>query len=150
MKVKKLVFALTALAASAFAQAPLGTVSNVQGVVTATQGSSVVTVTPGAPIVTGTRFVTTGSGSVTLRLASGCTVTVPAGHAVTVLQNMTCPQLTAAVQPVVATNVAGAGPFSFTGDAVANGFVALGVIGIIAGIVDVENDDNDNQVLSAR
>lgn len=152
MKIKKLVFALSALAgAAAYAQAPLGTVSNVEGVVTATQGSSVVSVAPGATIQNGMRFVTTGSGSVTLRLASGCTVTVPPGHGVTVLQTMTCQQLTAAVQPVtpvaVNTRVSGA-TFDMSGDPVANGFIALGVVGIIAGAVDVLQ--NDEEPLSLR
>lgn len=102
MTLKKLLLALSAfVGAAAFAQAPLGTVTNVQGVVTATQGATGMTVTPGTVVQNGMRFVTTSNGSMTLRLNSGCTVTVPGGHGVTVLQTMTCQQLTAAVQPVV-------------------------------------------------
>ena len=102
MTSKKLLLALSALvAASAFAQASLGTVTNVEGVVTATQGATGVTVTPGTTIQNGMRFVTTSRASATLQLNSGCIVTIPPNHGVTVLQSMTCPQLTAAVQPVV-------------------------------------------------
>lgn len=102
MTFKNLLLALSALAvASAFAQASLGTVTNVEGVVTATQGATGVTVTPGTAVQNGMRFVTTSRGSVTLQLNSGCVVTVPPSHGVTVLQSMTCQQLTAAIQPVV-------------------------------------------------
>src|SRR3569833_1435192 len=102
MTPKNLLLALSTLAAaSAFAQAPLGTVTNVEGVVTANQGATCVTVTPGTAIQNGMRFVTTSRGAVTLQLNSGCVVTVPPGHGVTVLQSMTCQQLTAAVQPVL-------------------------------------------------
>ena len=101
MALKKLFAALASLAAAAaFAQPVLGTVTNVQGVVTATQGATGVAVTPGSPIVNGMRFVTTSSGTATLTLNSGCVVTLQPGQAVTVLQSMNCQQLVAAVQPV--------------------------------------------------
>lgn len=102
MTLERLLLATAVLAgASASAQAPLGTVSNVQGVVTATLGATQVTVAPGTAIQNGMRFVTTSGGSVTLRLNNGCTVTVPPAHGVTVIQAMSCQQLTNAVQPVV-------------------------------------------------
>lgn len=144
MSRKKLLLALSALAAaSAFAQAPavLGTVTNVEGVVTATQGASGVTVITGTPVQNGMRFVTTSRGNVTLRLNSGCTVTVPPSHGVTVLQNMTCQQLTAAVQPVVPVAATGvAAPSS----AVINGVVLVGGIAVAAGVLHevTKNDEN--------
>lgn len=139
---KKLLLAMSTLAcASVFAQAPLGTVTNVQGVVTATQGATGITVTPGTEIQNGMRFVTTSRGSVTLRLNSGCTVTVPAGHGVTVLQSMTCQQLAAAVQPVVP--VAAVQPLS-TSPGVVNGAVALGAAAIAAGIIRATTEDDEN------
>lgn len=108
MSVKPLLmFGAVFLAASAFAQAPLGTVGNVQGLVTVTDGATGGTVAPGSPIANGMRFVTTSSGSVTLQLNNGCTVTVQPNQAVTVLQSMTCQELTAAVQPVGAGIAAG-------------------------------------------
>jgi hypothetical protein len=142
MTTKNLLLALSAFAAaSAFAQAPLGTVTNVEGVVTATQGATGVSVTPGTAIQNGMRFVTTSRGSVTLQLNSGCTVSVPPGHGVTVLQSMTCQQLTAAVQPVVpvaAQTAFGPAP------GLVNGLIAVGGVAIGVGILHevAKNDDN--------
>ena len=142
MSFRKLLLATAVFAAaSAFAQAPLGTVTNVEGVVTATQGASGVTVGPGSAIQNGMRFVTTSRGSVTLRLNSGCTVTVPPGHGVTVLQNMSCQQLTAAVQPVVPMAVqqapTGASP------ALVNGVVALGGAAVAIGVLHGITQDDE-------
>jgi hypothetical protein len=111
----------------------------VEGVVTATQGATGVTVTPGTVVQNGMRFVTTSRGSVTLRLNSGCTVTVPPSHGVTVRQDMTCQQLVAAVQPVVP--VAGQGQIPPSA-ALVNGVVAVGGIAVAAGILhEVTKDD---------
>jgi hypothetical protein len=144
MKSKNLLLALSALvAASAFAQAPapLGTVTNVEGVVTATQGATGVTVTPGTAIQNGMRFVTTSRASVTLRLNSGCTVNVPPGHGVTVLSSMTCQELVAAVQPVVPVGTQAAfGP----NPGLINGVIAIGGAAVAVGIIRAatENDEN--------
>jgi hypothetical protein len=147
MALKNLLVALTAglAAAVAYAQAPLGTVSNVNGVVTATQGATGMTVAPGTVIQNGMRFVTTTNGSVTLNLNSGCTVTVPAGHGVTVLQSMTCQQLTAAVQPLVPVAT---GPAFPPNPALVNGIILAGAAGsLIAGFkIVLDNDES----LSAR
>lgn len=145
MTTKNLLLALSTLfAASAFAQAPLGTVTNVEGVVTATQGATGVTVTPGTAIQNGMRFVTTSRGSVTLQLNSGCVVTVPPAHGVTVLQSMTCQQLTAAVQPVVP--VAAQGPIG-PAPGIVNGVIALG--GALV-LVEGLHHFNQNQPLSGQ
>lgn len=142
MKINKLLLALFALiGASAFAQAPLGTVSNVQGVVTATQGATGVSVGPGTTIQNGMRFVTTSNGSVTLRLNNGCTVTVPPGHGVTVLQNMSCQQLTAAVQPVVP--VAAASPAFAPNPGLVNGLIAVGAAVVAVAVIRELTDDDD-------
>lgn len=141
MTLKKLLLVACAFAGTAaFAQAPLGTVTNVQGVVTATQGATGMTVTPGTVVQNGMRFVTTSNGALTLRLNSGCTVTVPAGHGVTVLQSMTCQQLAAAVQPVVPVAAALPTP-TVASAAVVNGFIGAGV-GLIAvgGTRTLDND----------
>lgn len=147
MTAKNLLLAASALLAStAFAQAPLGTVVNVNGVVTATTGTTGTTVAPGSPIQNGMRFVTTSNGSVTLRLNSGCQVTVPPAHGVTVLQTMTCQQLTAAVQPLVPV---GTSPAFMPNPALVNGLiVATGAL-IAAGIIREEIDDDD-EGLSAQ
>jgi hypothetical protein len=149
MTLKKLLLALSAfVGAAAFAQAPLGTVTNVQGVVTATQGATGMTVTPGTVVQNGMRFVTTSNGTMTLRLNSGCTVTVPGGHGVTVLQTMTCQQLTAAVQPVVP--VASAGPGFPPAPALVNGSIAaIGALTTIAAVRRLARGE-DNPPASPR
>lgn len=141
MTIKKLLLAASVLAgASAFAQATLGTVTNVEGVVTATQGATGMTVTPGMVVRNGTRFVTTSNGAVTLRLNSGCTVTVPAGHGVTVNQSMTCQQLAAAVQPVVPVAATLPTP-TVASPAVVNGFIGAGAALIAVGAIRVIDND---------
>lgn len=147
MILKKLLLALSFAAPVAFAQAPIGTIVNVNGVVTATQGTTGVTVAPGTAIRSGMRIVAGSNASVTLRTNSGCTVTVPASHGVTILQTMTCQQLTAAVQPVVpvAAVPAAAGP---TAGAVALGAGALLGVAVLAG--SAGGSDNDDPPLSAR
>lgn len=148
MTLKKTLLAAFALfGAAAFAQAPLGTVTSVEGVVTATQGATGVTVAPGTAIQNGMRFVTTSRGSVTLRMASGCTVTVPPGHGVTVLQTMSCQQLTAAVQPVVP--VAAASPVFAPPPGLVNGLIAVGAAAVAIGVIREVTDDDDD-VLSPR
>lgn len=151
MTPKNLLLALSVLAStSAFAQAPLGTVTSVEGVVTATQGASGVTVTPGTAIQNGMRFVTTSRGSVSLRLNSGCTVTVPPGHGVTVLSSMTCQQLTAAVQPVVPVAAAQPSPVPFAGSpGIVNGVIAIGGAAVAAGVIKEATED-DNRSISGR
>jgi hypothetical protein len=128
MSIKSLVALGSVLVAvSAFAQAPLGTVGNVQGLVTITDGATGSTVVTGSPITNGMRFVATSGGSAVLRLNNGCVLTLQPGQAVTVLQNMTCQQLTAAVQQAGGVTVAGAGGSGGTG-ALAAGGLAAGVL----------------------
>jgi hypothetical protein len=147
MTLNKLLLAVIALVgASAFAQAPLGTVTNVEGVVTATQGATGVSVAPGTSIQNGMRFVTTSRGSVTLRMNSGCTVSVPPGHGVTVLQSMTCQQLTAAVQPVVPV-AAASQPFA-PPPGLVNGLIAVGAAAVAIGVIRELTDDDE--VISPR
>lgn len=149
MTSKNLLLALSFLAsASAFAQAPLGTVTSVEGVVTATQGATGITVTPGTAIQNGMRFVTTSRGSVNLRLNSGCTVTVPPGHGVTVLSSMTCQQLTAAVQPVVPVAAAQTTAFP-PAPGLVNGVIAIGGAAVAAGVIKEATED-DNRSISGR
>jgi hypothetical protein len=150
MTTKKLACAFAGLlAATAFAQAPLGTITSVNGVATVTTGTVGTAVSVGAPIVEGARVITTSTGSVTMRLANGCTVNVPAGHAVTVRSALSCQQLQAAVQPVTtavttttattAATVPAGTAFGVPTTGVVLGFGALLAIGIIA----AENDDDD-------
>ncbi|QJW84828.1 hypothetical protein HK414_18025 [Ramlibacter terrae] len=139
--------AIFGLATSAFAlaRASLGTVSNVTGVVSATQGATAVNVAPGTAITSGTRFISASGSSATLSLNNGCTVTVPPNHGVTVTRGMTCPQLQAAVVPIVPV-----GPVAV---ATSQGFVpalaVLGGIGLAAAALGQGSSGNDPP-LSAR
>jgi hypothetical protein len=149
MILKKLLFALTAtVAASAFAQAPVGTVATVEGVVTATQGTTGVTVAPGTTVQEGMRFVTTSSGRVVLRLNNGCVLTVPPASAVTVQSNLSCQQLAAAVQPLMPATATMGQSGLLANVGVVNGVIAVGAVGIFLGIADAINDDDE--VLSVR
>lgn len=141
MALMKKLLVLSALAcASAIAQAPLGTVINVNGVVTATQGATGATVVQGSPVVNGMRFVTTSNGRVTLRMNSGCVVNLAPGQALTVLQTMNCQELVAAVQTVqpVAT-----GPSFSPSPGLVNGVILAGAAGIMIQILRHELDDDE-------
>lgn len=128
MFIKSSIAAASVLLASvAFAQAPLGSVTNVNGLVTVTDGRTGGTVAVGSPVRGGMRFVTTSSGGLTLRLNNGCVLTLQPNQAVTVIDRMTCPELLAAVQSTGAST-AGNGGGSFgkgllaSGSLVASGF----------------------------
>lgn len=100
MKVRTLLAALLASAVlPAFGQA-LGTVSAVDGVATVVTGGHATTLAPGMTLGNGARVVTTSTSSATLRMNSGCTVTVPPGHGVTLSSTLTCQQLQASLQPL--------------------------------------------------
>jgi hypothetical protein len=114
------------IAAAAFAQAPLGTVETVNGIVTVTDGTTGGTAAQGKGITNGMRFVTTSGGSAVLRLNNGCVVRLQPNQAVTILQSMTCRDLLAAVQSV-GVNVAGG---SFQAGAFSTAGLAVGTLGL--------------------
>ena len=87
----------TVLASAAFAQTVLGTVGNVQGLVTDTDGATVSSTVSGEQITDGKRFVASSNGSVTLQLNNGCTVTLQPNQAITIDSRMTCRELVASV-----------------------------------------------------
>lgn len=100
MKKLHLLAAASVLAAApAFAQS-LGTVTSVNGVATVTSGGSASTLSQGMALSQGARIVTTSTSSAVVRLNNGCTLSVPPGHSVTLLSNLTCQQLHASLQPV--------------------------------------------------
>lgn len=126
MSIKSFIAVMLALVAgTALAQERLGTVSNVQGLVTVTDGATGGTAAAGSPIIDGTRFVATSTGSAVLRLNNGCVINLRPNQAVTVLRSMTCERLLAAVQSVGGVNVASAGG-SLTTGALATGGLVVG------------------------
>ena len=117
------------ITSAVFAQdAPsLGTVRNVQGLVTDTDGASVTSTEPGEQIHNGERFVTSSSGSVTLQLNNGCSLTLQPNQAVTINKDMTCRELVASVEPVGGAVGAGLGRFVAAGSPGA-GALAVGAL----------------------
>ena len=127
MSIKSFFIVASALVASvAFAQESLGTVGNVQGLVTDTDGVTVSSTVSGEGIFDRERFVTSSSGSVTLNLNNGCTIILEPNQAVTIDKRMTCRELVAAVAPVGGLTLAGG-----AGGSAAKGLLA--VAGLAAG-----------------
>lgn len=149
--------AITLAAGAAMAQATLGTVTQVQGIATVTTGTSGTAIAAGAPVVNGARVITTSSGTVTLRLNNGCTVTVPPGHALTVVSGLSCQQLTAAITPTATTTTAATARVPTTTTmgatgaevAVVNG-VIVGTGALIATAIAADVADEDDEPVSAR
>ena len=123
-------------ATSAFSQAVLGTVGNVQGVVTDSDGASVSSTNPGEAIREGERFVTSSNGSVTLQLNNGCTITLQPNQALTIDSTKTCNQLIASVTgPGAGGNFAGGRFGSGAGSGLAGiGLLTLGAYGLHKGL----------------
>lgn len=131
----------TFVACSAFAQTVLGTVGNVQGLVTDSDGASVSSTSPGEVIRDGERFVTSSSGSVTLQLNNGCTLTLQPNQAVTIDSTKTCNQLVSSVTQVGPG--LGGSRFGFGGGA---GAGLAGIAGLGLGFLAVHKglDKNPN------
>ncbi|RYF39887.1 MAG: hypothetical protein EOO27_48530, partial [Comamonadaceae bacterium] len=112
MRFKSLVLICsTLLATAAFAQSQnvIGKVTEVQGIVTVTDGVRGGTAQLGNPITEGSRYVASSNGSATLKLDNGCTINLRPSQAVTVRQQP-CNVLLASVQSVGAgTLLAGLG-----------------------------------------
>jgi hypothetical protein len=105
---KKLIAIACALAFSAGAmaqtQAPLpapaqlGTVDDVQGLVTVSDGTSIGNVVNGSPVIDGSRFVTSSSGSALLRMSKGCDIRLKPSQSLVVQDGLNCEALIAAIQ----------------------------------------------------
>ena len=126
------------------AQPSLGTVGNVQGLVTDTDGASVTSTSPGEVIHDGERFVTSSSGSVTLQLNNGCNITLQPGQAITIHKNMTCRELIAGIEPVEGVGAgAGLGRFVAAGSPAA-GLLAISALSVAGFAVHRAFDKNPN------
>ena len=127
-----------ALSAAAIAQANLGTVSNTQGLVTMSDGTTFATATAGSPVTDGMRFLTSTGGTVTLQLQNGCTINLQANQALTVQQSMSCAQLNAAI-----VNVVPAGGGTFAGGGLPG--TTLAALGMGVGILAIQNSNLSGQ-----
>lgn len=142
-KLRVLAAACAVAAAPAFAQS-LGSVVTVNGVATVSSGGTATTLSQGMPLASGARIVTTSGSSAVVRLNNGCTLTVPPAHGVTLVQNLTCQQQQAALQPIApvggmpATAVMGQRSSGFGMDPV-TGLWLAGVAGFV--IYEATRDD---------
>jgi hypothetical protein len=125
------VCALAQTQAPAPAPAQLGTVENVQGLVTVSDGTSIGNVVNGNPVIDGSRFVTSSSGSALLKMSNGCDIRLKPSQSLTVQSGLNCDALIAAVQSLGGNN----GVFA----ALANPLVGIGTLASAALIATVRN-----------
>jgi hypothetical protein len=129
------------VSAVAFAQPErLGTVGDVDGLVTVTDGATGGVVAPGAPIFEGMRFITTSGGDVTLRFINGCTVVLKPNESLTVDQRATCKELLASVTPVGGVVAVGGG----TGGSFGSGLLAVTGLTLVGFGLDRALGDSPN------
>lgn len=133
MRIKFLVFICSALfAAGVFAQNNvIGKVTEVEGIVTVTDGVTGGTAKVGNPITQGSRYVASSNGSATLKLDNGCTIKLKPSQAVTVREEP-CHILLASVQSVggaaVAASLTGGGGSAAVGAGAVAGLGAGGAL----------------------
>ena len=119
---KSIVFALSALVAAAvIAQPVVGTLSNVEGLVTITQNNQLVTAGNGSTVVDGARIISTSTGHVTIDV-NDCKVTLNPNESVTIDSSVSCDKFRAAV---LRTD----GPLTTAGGSGGGFGAGLGVIG---------------------
>src|SRR3954468_7774690 len=87
------------LSAAALAQAVVGAVTGVQGLVTVSTASTVANAVPGSPVADGNRYVTGSNGTLTLKMNNGCEVTLKPNQSLVIAGNVTCEALLAMIQP---------------------------------------------------
>ncbi len=126
--------ALSLAAIAQTAPSSVGNVTNAQGLVTMSDGTTFATAAPGSAVVDGTRFITSTGANVTITLNSGCVITLDANQSVTILQNLSCAQLQASIQPAGAA--AGGGAF-------AGGILPASLVG--AGLLAINNEKLSGQ-----
>ena len=129
MSIKSLIaVAMVLVSGAALAQERLGTIDNVQGIVTVTDGTTGGTARTGGPINDGMRFVSSSNGSALLRLDNRCDIRLQPNQSITVQKSMNCAALLAAVQNVGGGMQVVGG--SFATGAAATGALMVGGIGL--------------------
>lgn len=99
---KKFTFALLLTACvgtGALAQAPVGVVQDVQGLVTVSQGNTMGNLVKDLRIADGARLVTTSTGTAHITLDNGCRITLEPNQAITIDSRLDCKALVAAIGP---------------------------------------------------
>jgi ABC-type Fe3+ transport system substrate-binding protein len=118
---------------SAFAQ-NVGTLQNIQGVVTVSSNGVVNSVSGSANLVDGSVVLNSGTGSSVVQLTNGCTVTLKPNEVLTINAAAKCADLTASVKTVAAPLTTVAEMTSYL--TAQNLLIAGGILGAGAIIVD--------------
>lgn len=132
------------LATSALAQTVIGKATQVEGIVTMTDGVRGGTLVVGSPITDGSRVVTSSNGNATLRLDSGCTITLKPNQAVTV-RDRPC-------EALLVQSIGGAGGV-LAGVSGSGGSAAVGAASVLAlgaGGALLNNQLLDNRPISSN
>lgn len=132
---KTLAFVLAATAfGGVWAQSPpaVGSIQNVQGLVTISQDQTLRNAVSGSALTNGARVVSTTTGSGEIVLANGCRITLAANRAVTINTALPCNDLIASVTPIGPV-IASTAPAttSAAADARFLGVVGTGAVAII-------------------
>lgn len=95
-----------------WAQAPkvLGATTDVKGLVTVSDGRTVASVVNRSPIIDGARFVTSSTGSVTLKFDQGCDIKLEPNQSLVVRDSNPCAAMIASIQSLPGEAAAGAAP----------------------------------------
>ena len=111
------------LSGAAFGQGnrAIGVTADVQGLVTMSLGTNVSTVADKLPVIEGSQFVTSSTGTVTLKFDNGCSIKLEPNRSLLVDNSKPCAALIAAVQ-TVGTATAGGGAIGPLGAAIFMGF----------------------------
>jgi hypothetical protein len=104
---KVLAAGLMLMGAAASAQTPqtLGTVADVQGIVTVSNGTTVGTAVRGTVISQGNHFVTASAGAARLTMDNGCVIHLKPNQSLRIDSRLSCEQLIASIQPVAGAPV---------------------------------------------
>jgi hypothetical protein len=94
-------------AASAQTSQSLGTVTEVQGVVTVNNGITVGIAARGTAITQGNHFVTASAGAARLTMDNGCVIHLKPNQSLRIDSRISCAELIASVQPVAGVPVTG-------------------------------------------
>lgn len=106
----------------------LGAAADVKGLVTVSDGTTVSSVVNRSPIVDGARFVTSSTGSVTLKFDQGCDIKLEPNQSLVVRGNNRCEAILASVQSIPAESTASAAPTRTTAALLALGAGGLAVV----------------------
>ena len=121
-------FVSTSAMAQSTVVTPVGNVVSVEGVGTVSQGNTLGNLVKDQRIFDGANIVTTASGTVVVRLPSGCLVSLAPNQSVKIDSKLDCPTQVSRIQNIGATPGSQAGAGSAAGGG--GGALGLGALGV--------------------